>query len=469
VPKQHTSEEWTLGAAGEPLRLTPPAASPKTGPTDIVRGTSTREIVASVELAVADGMLRPGAPLPSVRRLAADLGVSPTTAAAAFAELKRRGLVTSKPRSGMSVAARPPLSGPRRALPMPEGTRDLAGGNPDPAFLPDAHRALAALDGLPRLYGEAAVVDELATVARRALEKDGIDATRLCVVSGALDGIERVLGAHLRPGDVVAVEDPGFAGVLDLVRALGLVAVGVPVDDDGPRPVGLENAIGAGARAFILTPRGQNPLGATLSADRAKALVAVLARHPDVVVIEDDHLGPVAGAPARTLAGGRGAWASVRSVSKWLGPDLRLAVLVGDPRTIARVEGRQSVGPGWVSSLLQRAVAALWSDPETTGLAHQAATVYGGRRRALIEALAGHGIRAHGASGLNVYVPVPDEAVAAATLLARGWAVGAGSRHRIESAPALRVTVSTLRPEESRRLASDLADALAPPSRTRAA
>ena len=435
-----------------------------------LQGTSTREIVASAEAAIADGDLRPGAPLPSVRKLAAALDVSPTTAAAAFAELKRRGLVVAKPRSGMTVAARPPLSGPVLTLPVPEGVRDLAHGNPDPAFLLDVHRVLGRLTGPPRLYGESAVVPELEEVARAALRKDGLDASRLCVVHGALDGIERVLGAHLRPGDAVAVEDPGFAGVIDLVRALGLVPVGVPVDDEGMLPGGLADALGGGdAAAVVVTPRGQNPSGAALSAGRARELTAVLDRHPRVLIVEDDHLGPVAGAPPRTLSDGRRRWAAVRSVSKWLGPDLRLAVLVGDERTIARVEGRQSVGPGWVSSLLQRAVAALWADPETAGLAHQAATVYAGRRRALIEALAERGIDAHGASGLNVWIPVGDETVVSQALLSRGWAVGAGSRHRIVSEPALRVTTSTLRPEEARRLAGDLADALSPVARTRAA
>ncbi|NED17537.1 GntR family transcriptional regulator, partial [Streptomyces sp. SID9913] len=54
-------------------------------------------------------------------------------------------------------------------------------------------------------------------------------------------------------------------------------------------------------------------------------------------------------------------WAFVRSAAKAYGPDLRLAVLTGDPVTLDRVRGRQRLGPGWVPLLLQRAVARLWT------------------------------------------------------------------------------------------------------------
>lgn len=434
-----------------------------------IRGRTAREIARSVERAVAAGELRPGERLPSVRRLAEALGVSPGTVAAATAELRRRGLVVSRPRSGLQVAERPPVGGPRTAVPIPSGVRDLANGNPDPAFLPDLGRALRGLSGPSRPYGEALLLPELETVAAASLRADGVDPANLCAVNGALDGLERVLAAHLAPGDLVAVEDPGFAGVLDLVRALGLGLQPVAVDESGMRPEALRAALAAGARAVVVTPRGQNPTGAALDARRARELRAVLDASPEVLVVEDDHLGPVAGVPVHTLTPGRAAWAAVRSVSKWLGPDLRVALLAGDAATVARVTGRQAVGPGWVSSIIQRAVATLWADEETLALAEQAATVYGGRRRRLVEALAAEGVEATGRSGLNVYVPVPDEDAAVRALLAAGWAVGAGARHRIAGGPAIRITISTLKPDEADRLAADVSAAVRPGPRTRAA
>ncbi len=434
-----------------------------------IAGRTTREIAGSVEAAVGAGALQPGAALPSVRSLAATLGVSPSTVAAAFAELRRRGVVVSRPRSGLFIADRPPVGRLTERIHVPAGARDVASGNPDPELLPDVLGALRGLDREPRLYGAQAVDQDLHDVASAALAADGLDPEHLCAVNGALDGIERVLAVHLSGGDAVAVEDPGFPGVLDLIRPFGLIPMAVPVDDRGMLPDALAAALRAGARAVILTPRGQNPTGAALDGGRAAELRAVLDDVPGVLVVEDDHLGPVAGAPRVSLTGGRARWAAVRSTSKWLSPDLRVAVLIGDEQTIRRVEGRQAVGPGWVSTLLQRAAATLWSDPAVADLAERAADVYAERRAALVEALGASGIAASGRSGLNVWVPVDSEEAAGSGLLAAGWAVAAGSRFRLRSGPAVRITTADLRPDEAERLAADLAAVLRPARRTRAA
>jgi DNA-binding transcriptional MocR family regulator len=292
----------------------------------------------------------------------------------------------------------------------------------------------------------------------------------LAVVGGALDGVERILQAHLRPGDRVAVEDPGFPPVLDLVRALGLRPEPVPVDDDGPLPDGLAAALAAGSRAFVTTLRAQNPTGAVAGPARLEDLRRVLDAHPGAVVVEDDHAGPVADAPGVTLAAAdRPAWAHVRSVSKWLGPDLRLAVLTGDPGTVARVQGRQLAGTGWVSHLLQGVAVAMWSAPGAAGLLERGRRTYRERRETLTGALADRGIEAHGRSGMNVWVPVTDEATVTRRLLEAGWAVLPGDRFRLRSRPAIRVTVSTLDAAEAQGLAGDIEAATAPRRRTRLA
>jgi DNA-binding transcriptional MocR family regulator len=282
----------------------------------------------------------------------------------------------------------------------------------------------------------------------------------VAVASGSLDAIERVLAAHLRPGDGVAVEDPGWGSLLDLVPALGLRTVPVGLDDDGPLPDEVRRALGAGARALVVTDRAQNPTGAAIGAARARALRAVLRDHPETLLIEDDHGHRIVDVPLHPLAGATRHWALVRSAAKAYGPDLRFAVLTGDEVTLDRLRGRQRLGPGWVSRITQRAVLRLWSDGTVD--ARAVARAYGARRDALIAALADRGVEARGRSGMNVWVPVPDETGAVSRLLHAGWAVAPGARFRIGSAPGIRITVSTLDQREITALADLVAAAVAP-------
>ena len=323
-------------------------------------GRKAADLAADVEAAVAAGRAPAGTILPPVRVLASELGIAPGTVAAAYRLLTDRGVVEGHRRAGTRVRARPQPAW-RPVPPPPPGTRDLASGNPDPALLPEIRLTGAT----PRLYRGPAVLPELARLGRAGFVSDGIDLPALTVTSGALDAVERALTAHVRPGMRVAVEDPGYAGLLDLVAALGLVIEPVGLDAEGMRPDDLAGALERGAQAVILTPRAQNPTGAALTPSRAAALVALLEGRADVLVVEDDHAGGVAG--ARVRLGGRERRVPraviARSCSKGLGPDLRLALVAGDDGTIGAIEGRQAVGPGWVSHLLQGAVAGLLADP----------------------------------------------------------------------------------------------------------
>ncbi len=434
-----------------------------------ISGKSASEIAASTEAAIELGELAPGTTLPAVRTLAKQLGVSPTTVSAAFGELRARGLIVTQERSRSRVSWRPPLSGALLRAGIPAGARDLASGNPDPELLPDPTPFLRRIEVPRQLYGDAPAEPRLLELARAELGAAGIDPGALAVTSGALDGIERALGAWLRPGDLVAVEDPGFAGLFDLLRAMGLALRPVPVDERGMLPGELTAALEEGAAAVVLNPRGQNPTGAALNEERAGELVGALDRFPEAIVVEDDHLGPIAGAPRLTVTGGRERWAAALSVAKSLGPDLRLAVLAGDPRTISRVQGRQAVGPQWVSHLLQRLVAEMWSDPGVKSTLERAAEAYGARRERLVGALAEHGIEVGAPAGITVWVPVPEEAPVVQSLLQEGWAVLPGAPYRLQSGRAIRVTASLLKEDEAADFAAALARALRPRGLTRTA
>ncbi len=429
-----------------------------------IEGRGAAEIAASVERAVGSGELAPGQLLPPMRELASALGVNPNTVAAAYRTLRERGVIETAGRRGSRVRPKPATTGRDQLPDVPAGVRDLSSGNPDPALLPALAPALAAVaaecDRDPVLYGADPVEPELERMARAELAAGGVPDGPLTVTSGSLDAAERVLLAHLKPGDPVAVEDPGWGRTLDLIPALGLRTVPVAVDDEGPRADALRRALESGARALIVTARAHNPTGAVVSAARARALRAVLRAHPHTLLIEDDHGHGIVDLPLHPLAGVTRHWAFVRSVAKAYGPDLRLATLTGDEVTVDRVRGRQRLGPGWVSRLLQRTVVRMWADGAVNG--PEVAAAYRARRELLIDALADHGVQAHGRCGMNVWVPVPDETAAVSRLLHEGWAVAPGARYRLATPPGIRITVSTLTPEETGPLAEAVATAVRP-------
>ena len=366
--------------------------------------------------------------------------------------------MTTDGRRGTTVARQPPLR-VRRAQPLPHGVRDLASGNPARALLPPLKHGLTRVEPEHKLYGGPTNLASLVDLATGDFRSDGIEGD-VAIVSGALDGIERVLQTQLKPGDRVAVEDPSWPRIADLLYALGLEPVPVPLDDNGLEPAALERALQRDVKALIATPRGQNPTGAAFDGRRQSALRDVLGHHPDVLVIEDDYAAAVSGAPFFGLHGATRRWTVIRSLSKVLGPDLRLAPIAGDALTISQVEGRQLLGTGWVSHILQQAAASLWNEAVDSGLLARAEQAYTERRNALVTALADRGLTSSGRSGLGVWVPLQEEVGVVQLLLEDGWAVSPGERYRFSARPGIRITTTALEPEDAEELATALAAAL---------
>ena len=424
-----------------------------------VSGTRASEIAAGVEAALSAGRLAPGTELPPVRELAEQLGVNPNTAAAAYRVLRDRGTVETRGRLGTRVRERPATSPASRVLTLPPGTLDLSSGNPDPELLPSLEPPHPIP---PSEYSDETIGATLLREARPFLAADGVPEDHVLCTFGALDGIDRVLTTRLRAGDRVAVEDPGWAHLLDLLAADRLTPLPVPVDDDGPDPAALAAALAAGARAFITTTRAQNPYGSATTAERAAALRAVLAGYPDVLTVDDDHGSELASGPPQHLAAATSRWAYVRSASKAYGPDLRIALLSSDAATHDLVAGRLRHTARHVSRIIQDTWARALADRDTQSLVRQAAEIYDARRTALLEALAGRGLEAHGRSGLNVWVPVADESAALSALLSAGFAAAPGAWFRVRSGAGLRVTVARLDPARAGGLADAFRAGTAP-------
>ena len=429
-----------------------------------ISGRAAADIADSVRALIERGALQPGQSLPPVRTLADALGVNRNTAVAAYRQLTQAGVVVTRGRGGTHVADRAAV--PQEGFAPDSVLRDVATGNPDPDLIPDPARALARVTGRPVLYGEPVIDPRLEQWAQAWMRADLAPADlRLTITSGAADAVERLLAQALVRDDAVALEDPCFLTSIHTVRVGGYRPVPVPVDDEGMTVEGLRTALEQGVRAVVCTPRAQNPTGASLSATRAEALRAVLAAHPYVLVIEDDHFSMLSRRPFHSLIGpDHRRWALVRSVSKFLGPDMCLAVTASDPDTAERLAMRLTPGTTWVSHLLQRLVLALVTDPDVTTGIEAAGAHYAERNQAFAARLTELGVPATAGDGLNLWValPVPARDVSE-QLMRRGWLARPGDAFALADAPAarrLRLTVHDLAGPDAERLAADIAAAV---------
>ncbi|WP_220084487.1 PLP-dependent aminotransferase family protein [Cellulosimicrobium sp. I38E] len=410
-----------------------------------------RWLHAGLRAAVVDGRLEAGAVLPSSRDAAAALGVSRGTVTTAVDVLVGEGLLVSRPRSGVVVAAlpAPPSGGAGAAAPRPTGAapgvepgtgsgagrdlvpgaRPVSVGTPDPALFPRAAWARAVRDGVrgladadlgyPDPQGLPALREALAVHLRRARGAH-VAADDVVVVSGvaqALSLLARLLatGRVAGPGPTgrvaVAVEDPSSRGALELLHDAGLRTVGVPVDADGLRT----DLLPDDARAVLVTPAHQFPLAVVLGPARRRALLAWAAAG-DRLVLEDDYDAelrydrqPVASVqaldPERVVLLG--------SVSKLLSPALRLGWVVAPPRVVGPlVEAKRHADLG-TSVPEQAALAALLGSGAYQRHLRRARLVYQRRRRLLLDALARAlpGVEVGGvAAGLHLVVPLPGAA-----------------------------------------------------------
>ncbi|WP_374010388.1 aminotransferase class I/II-fold pyridoxal phosphate-dependent enzyme [Leifsonia sp. LS-T14] len=430
-----------------------------------ITGTTASEIAASVRALHERGALRTGDALPPVRELAAQLGVNRNTAVAAYRLLAQAGVVTARGRAGTVVAGLAAVA--QEGYAAGSVLRDIGTGNPDPGRIPDLTAALAGAVGRPVLYGEPVIDPALEGRALAWISADLPERpVRITVTNGAVDAVERLLAQALSRDDAVALEDPCFLASIHTVRLGGYRAVPVPVDAEGMTVDGLRAALDDGVRAIICTPRAQNPTGATLSPTRAAELRAVLADHPYVLVIEDDHFSMLSQRPYETLIGqGHRRYALVRSVSKSLGPDMCLAVAATDPETAERLSLRLSPGTTWVSHILQRLVLAQLTDDAALGKVAAAGRHYAERNTAFAARLTERGLPTEAGDGLNLWVDLQVEAKPVADrLMRRGWLARTGDEFLLGEHPTpshhLRLTVHDLSEDETERLLDDLTDAV---------
>jgi DNA-binding transcriptional MocR family regulator len=301
------------------------------GRLDPAAGPRYLQIVAQLEQAVANGLLRPGDRLPPQRRLAEHLAVDLTTVTRAFGEARERGLIDAVTGRGSFISARREQEGPPLDLSMtiPPAPKGLRLGELMQRGIAEI-LARSDADQLMNYHGGAgSLAERAAGAAWLAPLMGALPPQRIAVATGAQTGLNALLSLLGKPGDAILTEPLAYPGLIGAARQRGLTMVPVASDADGPLPDALDEAAGQhGARLFALTPTLQNPTCITLSARRRQDLVAV-ARRRDLVLIEDDPYSPLAGdapAPLAALAPER-TW-HVATLSKALTPGLRTAFVV---------------------------------------------------------------------------------------------------------------------------------------------
>ncbi|MEM9465083.1 MAG: aminotransferase class I/II-fold pyridoxal phosphate-dependent enzyme [Actinomycetota bacterium] len=416
---------------------------------ETVDGRRADEIAAAIARHLRDRAIPSGALLPTVRALAAELGVSASTVSDAWRTLRANGIIETDRRRGTTVRADRP-SGADRAwhVPVAPGALgiDLSTGTPDPRLLPDLRSALtrATADHQVTSYLDRPVLPELEVELRRRWPSDP---ERITLLDGAQDALDRLIAATVAFGDRVLVETPTFPPILDMLELAGAEIIGLPLDDDGVRVDALDAALAASPTMAVFQPRAHNPTGTAWTAARAAALADRLASS-DLLVIEDDHSGMVAGAPLHSTAALRPDHTiHVHSFSKSHGPDLRLAAVGGPASVIDTVVRRRQLGPSWTSRLLQHVLLGLLTDPEAEATVAAAEAAYRRRRADLIAALETCGVQLPtDGSGLNLWVPVDDERDALVTLAAAGIGAAPGSPFLVDpdEQDHIRLTISAV-------------------------
>jgi GntR family transcriptional regulator/MocR family aminotransferase len=378
-------------------------------------GSRTAAVYRALRAAIVDGRLPAGSRLPPTRTLAADLGLARGSVAGAYERLAAEGYLSAKVGAGTFVAFERINRTSRRAggslkprpgwvfeaLPTSGGaaapTYDFRVGIPDAGLFPyDAWRRLLTAETRLKAnslgtYAEPSGHPALrAAIARYLGVSRGVSASaeEVVVTNGtqhALDLIGRVL---ITPGDVVAVEEPGYPPARRLFASLGAEVVGVPVDADGLVVAGLPDT----CTIVYTTPSHQFPLGRAMSPARRRELLDWAGRRP-VAIVEDDYDSEFrySSRPLEPLysldAAGRVLYAG--TFSKSLLPSLRTGFLLTPPGLRDALVAARQMGDGYGQPAVQAALARFIDDGLLARHVRRASKVYADRHRQIVGALIG--------------------------------------------------------------------------------
>ena len=456
-----------------------------------------RRIAEKVRAEIASGQLSPGSRLPTIRALAAELGVNRDTVALAYEALSREGLVEATVGRGTFVRESVPLQ-PLRDLPLapvverlldlertrpryaaPAGSVPLHSLVPDPSLYPveefrrSLNRVLAQGGRDLLRYGGAQGHPGLRGVLAARLSATGVNATpeSLAVTQGASEGIALALRVFAEPGDTVAVEEPTYHNVHAALVGLGLRAAPIPIKDGAPDLAALEHALARPeAKLFYTMPTFHNPLGTSTSLAHRRSLLSVAASAGKPVV-EDAYEMDLryAGKPISPLAAldERGLVVQLFSFSKSLFPGARVGCISARGRTLDGILALKQATDLGGALVLQAALADFVESGAYDRHLGRVRRTLLRRRDATVEALRAEmpdGTRwTTPEGGHQIWVELPGgidtgdllaDAVRAGVIFAPGFQF----RHDRRPSNGLRLSIALAKEEEIRRGVRQLAE-----------
>lgn len=448
------------------MNSTPSPHPPPSWLADQLRNLPAHRIGGELERLIRSQELRPGTRLPSVRDLASNLGVSIGSIASSWAALKRNNLITTHGRGG-TVVCFPPTPVPTNPAHGFVSWRDvdLVSGSSDPELLPELTPHIVNSLADSRLHS----VDreDVTTSLRSALALTWpFMAQDWTTAGGGTEGLLLAIAAATPRGCTILVDEPVTPGLLDTVAALGVNAVAVDSDDDGPLPGSLAHLIDRyRPTALLIQPCAPFSSGRVLAAERVDSLVKTLSDN-DIWILEDDAFGPLSSNPPTTV----GALLPdrtirIRSYCRAYGVDLRTSVIGGARVLVDLVRQQRSYGTGVNSRILQNTLASLLLSPNEDKALEHARRIYKDRHDVFAKALIDRGIHAHtGEDGYVIWVSVSHSAHTIATLARHGVIVTTGdSSYLKQQGDDLIRIVTTRLPNDNGRieeLAELIADAI---------
>ncbi len=420
-----------------------------------LKDRSATGIARDTATLVRNGVLPVGARLPSLRNLAYELKISPSTLSQAWKELRRLRVLTGRGRNGTYVTGSSFAPRPSRVSSQGHFERialNLSVAVPDMKLLPPLGEALdygTHAEGL-NSYVRVRILPELEQVLRPLWPNH---AASMLATNGGYNALYTALHALVPPGSVVAVEAPVPMRILDILEDLRVSILLVENDAHGPTPQSLHAILKENPSVFILQPRISAVTGLFLHPDRMVELGDILSKS-DALIIEDDGLGDISLAPPQSL-GDRfpDRTIHIRSFSKAYGPDLRMAVLSGSEYLVEQIQSYRAFSAAWTSRILQAAVSWLLQDEETQRLVATATEIYRDRRNLLARHLRDCGVDVPDGAGLCLLAPVQSETFALITLAAHDIAALPGSRFSMHETGHIRLGTGRLEPQEIKRLA----------------